>query len=83
MVLAGLLLQAFELCEQAGLVKLGHIAIDGTKIKANASKHKAMSYDRMEETEQRLKREIDALLRQAAEADDCRRCALRQGQARR
>jgi transposase len=67
--LAGLFLQAFELCEQAGLVKLGHIAIDGTKIKANASKHKAMSYDRMEETEQRLKREIDALLRQAAEAD--------------
>ena len=69
MALAGLFLQTLQLCEQAGLVKLGHIAIDGTKIKANASKHKAMSYDRMEETEQRLKGEIDALLRQAAETD--------------
>jgi hypothetical protein len=44
------------------LVKLGHVAIDGTKIKANASKHKAMSYKRMNETETRLKQEIDALL---------------------
>jgi hypothetical protein len=58
------------LCEKSGLVKLGHVAIDGTKIKANASKHKAMSYDRRGETEQRLKTEIDALLKQAADIDD-------------
>ena len=44
--LAGLFAQVLKLCEQAGLVKLGHVALDGTKIKANASKHKAMSYER-------------------------------------
>jgi transposase len=67
--LAGLFVQALQLCEKAGLVKLGHVAIDGTKIKANASKHKAMSYDRMNETEQRLEREVAELLRRAEEAD--------------
>jgi len=67
--LAGLFKQALLLCKKAGLVKLGHVAIDGTKIKANASKHKAMSYDHMGETEQRLKQEIDALLKQADETD--------------
>jgi hypothetical protein len=46
--LAGLFVQVLKLCEKAGLVKLGHVALDGTKIKANASKHKAMSYERME-----------------------------------
>ena len=45
--LAGLFTQVLKLCEQAGLAKLGHVALDGTKIKANASKHKAMSYERM------------------------------------
>ena len=67
--LADLFTQALLLCEKAGLVKLGHVAIDGTKIKANASKHKAMSYDHMGPTEQRLKAEIDALLKQADETD--------------
>ena len=67
--LAGLFTQALLLCEKAGLVKLGHVAIDGTKIKANASKHKAMSYDRMGETEQRLQQEIADLLKQAEETD--------------
>ena len=67
--LAALFTQALLLCEKAGLVKLGHVAIDGTKIKANASKHKAMSYDRMGETELRLKAEIDALLKQADDTD--------------
>ena len=67
--LAGLFMQALLLCEKAGLVKLGHVSIDGTKIKANASKHKAMSYGRMGETEARLKREIEALLAQAEAAD--------------
>ncbi len=45
--LAGLFLQALGLCRKAGLVKLGHVAVDGTKLQANASKHKAMSYGRM------------------------------------
>ena len=67
--LAGLFTQALLLCSKAGLVKLGHVSIDGTKIKANASKHKAMSYKRMNETEARLKREIDALLAAAEKAD--------------
>ena len=47
--LADLFLQVLELCKQAGLVKLGHVALDGTKVRANASKHKAMSYGRMKE----------------------------------
>ncbi|OGV71619.1 MAG: transposase [Lentisphaerae bacterium RIFOXYA12_64_32] len=67
--LAGLFAQALQLCRKAGLVKLGHVAIDGTKIKANASKHKAMSYERMEETEQRLRQEVEELLRRAEETD--------------
>ena len=45
--LSGLFVQVLALCQQAGLVKLGHVALDGTKVKANASKHKAMSYQRM------------------------------------
>ncbi len=67
--LAGLFTQALLLCEKAGLVKLGHVAIDGTKIKAHASKHKAQSYARMTETEARLKQEIEALLKQAEAVD--------------
>jgi len=67
--LAGLFTQALQLCAKAGLVKLGHVAIDGTKIKANASKHKAMSYGRMSETEQRLQQEVEALLKQAEATD--------------
>jgi transposase len=67
--LAGLFTQALLLCAKAGLVKLGHVAVDGTKIKANASKHKAMSYKRMTETEARLEQEIKELLRQAEETD--------------
>jgi transposase len=67
--LSGLFTQALLLCSEAGLVKLGHVSIDGTKIKANASKHKAMSYKHMNETEQRLKQEIDALLATAEKTD--------------
>lgn len=67
--LAGLFAQALQLCEKAGLVKLGHVAIDGTKIKASASKHKAMSYERMNETELRLRQEVEELLRRAEETD--------------
>jgi transposase len=67
--LAGLFVQVLELCQAAGLVTLGHVALDGTKVKANASRHKAMSYARMSETEQRLEREVRALLDQAEQVD--------------
>lgn len=67
--LAGLFTQVLKLCQKAGLVKLGHIAIDGTKMKANASKHKAMSYERMSEAEKKLEREVQALLEEAARVD--------------
>ena len=67
--LAGLFLQVLELCRKAGLVKLGHVALDGTKVKANASKHKAMSYGRMKEKEAELAREVDELLKRAEEVD--------------
>jgi transposase len=67
--LAGLFLQVLKLCQKAGLVKLGHIALDGTKIKANASKHKAMSYKRMKEEEARLEKEIGDLLKNAEVTD--------------
>ena len=67
--LAGLFTQVLALCQQAGLVKLGHVALDGTKVLANASKHKAMSYGRMGEAEQKLEREVAALLARAAQVD--------------
>jgi transposase len=67
--LAGLFVQVLEMARQMGLVKLGHVALDGTKVKANASKHKAMSYQRMCETEQRLVKEVEALLAAAEQAD--------------
>lgn len=67
--LSALFLQVLQLCREAGLAKLGHVAIDGTKLKANASKHKAMSYARMQEEETRLKAEIKGLLARA-EAED-------------
>jgi len=58
-----------HLCRKAGLVKLGHVAIDGTKIKANASKHKAMSYERMGEAEKKLEQEVQRLLAEAERVD--------------
>jgi transposase len=67
--LAALFTQGLRLCRQAGLVKLGRVAIDGTKIKANASKHKAMSYGRMKQAEAALGQEVAELLRRAAAAD--------------
>ena len=54
--LADLFLQVLLLCRAAGLVRLGHIAIDGTKLKANASRHKAMSYARMQQLRQNWRR---------------------------
>ena len=67
--LAGLFVQILRLCQEAGLVKLGHVALDGTKIKANASKHKAMSYGRMKKKKEELEKEIDQLLKNAEAVD--------------
>jgi transposase len=67
--LSDLFLQVLRLCKRAGLVKLGHVAIDGTKVKANASKHKAMSYARMQEEEKRLTKEIAKLMRESEITD--------------
>jgi hypothetical protein len=53
-----------------GALKLGRVALDGSKVKANATKHKAMSYGRMEETEKRLRKEVQELLKQAEAADE-------------
>jgi transposase len=58
-----------RLAKELGLVKLGMVALDGTKVKAHASKHKAMSYGRMKEQEQKLTQEIEALLERARETD--------------
>src|ERR1700681_1119765 len=66
--LAALFVQVLKLCERAGLVKLGHGALDGTKIKANASKHKAMSYQRMGQREAELQAEVDGWLKSAEAA---------------
>jgi transposase len=67
--LAALFVQVLRLCRKAGLVKLGHVSFDGSKVRANASKHKAMSYGRMQEEEQRLAAEVEALLARAEQAD--------------
>lgn len=67
--LSALFVQVLRLCERAGLVTLGHVAVDGTKLKANASKHKAMSYARMTATEQRLEAEVRRLLEEAERVD--------------
>jgi len=67
--LAGLFVQILRLCQEAGLVKLGHVALDGTKVRANASKHKAMSYGRMKKKEEELEQEIKNLLKSAEAVD--------------
>ncbi len=68
--LAGLFVSVLQLCQKAGLVKLGHISLDGTKVKANASKHKAMSYGRMDKTIQQLEAEVKQLLEEAKTVDE-------------
>ena len=68
--LSGLFLQVLAFCQRAGLVNLGHVALDGTKVRANASRHKAMSYRRMKEKEEQLAAEVAELLRRAQEVDD-------------
>ncbi|MCA1700371.1 MAG: IS1182 family transposase, partial [Actinobacteria bacterium] len=63
--LAELFVQALRLCRQAGLVKLGALALDGTKLRANASRHKAMSYARIVKAEAKLEAELAAIYAQA------------------
>lgn len=65
-----LFVQVIHIARESGLLSLGTLAIDGTKVKANASKHKAMSYARMSETEQRLVTEVDELLALAGRRDE-------------
>ena len=68
--LAALFLQVLVLCRQAGLAKLGHVALDGTKVKANASKRKAMSYARMKEEEPKLAALVEQMMKDAQTKDD-------------
>lgn len=65
-----LFVEVLQLCRESGLLKVGRVALDGTKVKANASRHKAMSYDRMGSEEERLQQEIDELLQQAHSVDE-------------
>jgi transposase len=67
--LAGLFVQILRLCQEAGIVKLGHVALDGTKVRANASKHKAMSYGRMKKKKEELEKQIGELLKNAESVD--------------
>src|SRR5712672_2846260 len=67
--LAALFVQVLVLCQRAGLVGLGHVAVDGTKLRANASKHKAMSYARMVEVEAELARDVAEWLDRAQQED--------------
>jgi transposase len=68
--LSELFVQVVKLARELGLVKLGTVAIDGTKVKANASRHKAMSYERMQQAEVELKAQIEALLQRAKSTDE-------------
>jgi transposase len=67
--LSGLFVQVLRLCQKVGLVKLGHVALDGTKVRASASKHKAMSYGRMEKKARELEEEVARLLSEAEAVD--------------
>jgi transposase len=67
--LSGLFVQGLKLCARAGLSTVGHVSLDGSKVQANASKHKAMTYGRMKEEDKRLAAEIEALLFRADETD--------------
>jgi transposase len=67
--LSGLFLQVLRLCRETGLVRLGHVALDGTKVRANASKHKAMSYGRMDGKIAELEEQIRQLMAQAEATD--------------
>jgi transposase len=78
--LGGLFVQVLKLCQSAGLAELGHVALDGTKLKANASRRKAMSYGRMVRAEAELEAEVAAWLSRAEAVDDAEDAGL--GEAR-
>jgi len=67
--LGALFIQVLKLCARSGLKTMGHVALDGSKVQANASKHKAMSYGRMKDEEKRLEAEIKAMLKRADDID--------------
>src|SRR3954464_3796158 len=67
--LQGLFEQVLQMARELGAVRVGRVALDGTKVHANASKHKAMSYDRMREKQRQLRAEVQQLLAQAEAAD--------------
>jgi hypothetical protein len=67
--LSGLFVQVLRLCQEAGLVELGHVALDGPKMKSNASKHKTMSYKRMKKAEPELAAEVERWMKAADAAD--------------
>lgn len=67
--LEGAFAQVLYLCREAGLVKLGHVAVDSTKVRANASKHKAMSFARIQKEEKKLWSEIRSWFEECAEVD--------------
>lgn len=79
--LGALFVQVLKLCRAAGLVQLGHVALDGTKLRANASKHKAMSYGRMREAEAKLRDEVTAWFAraEATDAEEDRRHGTERG----
>jgi transposase len=68
--IASLFVQVLGLCQEAGLVRLGHISLDGTKLRANASRHKAMSYGRMLTKEEVLEAELRRLLEEGIRQDE-------------
>lgn len=78
--LQGLFTQVLQLCRKAGLVKLGQVAVDGTKVQANASKHKAMSYEYMTVREEQLEAEVAKLLERAEQVDSEEDARYGQGQ---
>jgi transposase len=67
--LQGLFVQVLKLCREAGMLTVGLVSLDGTKVKANASRHKAMSYEYMQKEEERLQKEIAELLSKAESTD--------------
>src|SRR5467141_5427706 len=71
-----LFVQVLRLAKEAGLVKLGNVSTDGTKIQGNASRHKAMSYGYMKKEVERLREEIEALVTQAVQQDEADEAAL-------
>ena len=78
--LAGLFVQALRLCQKAGLVKLGNVAIDGTKIMANASTRRSVSYQKISDREQYWQNEVQRLLKQAQQTDQQEDQLFGQGQ---